>query len=231
MPDRDYEILETGMSRAHEANPEVYSEIVNYLGKYGKIPEFARDYLGDESGEFNYNGWDSKDRGEILFNKKYGAIPHPSTVLHELTHAADRQLGLHYAALRKQGIQNQFTDAYEQFRTVPRRSLFDNSEQKGMGVEEAIKKLSPKSWRETNKDYRAIPNEALAFGVGNSATQTLDSYNAPLHLDPTLYTNFRILLDLANRFPIPQEKETKKKGGGKISLSEEYNKGGKVSLI
>jgi hypothetical protein len=233
MADRDYEILEKGMVGAHEANPEVYSEIVNYLGKYGKIPEFAREYLGGASGAFEYDPWDlnGKTRGRILFDRRYGAIPQSSTVIHELTHAADRQLGFHYAALKEQGIQNQFTDAYEQFRTVPRRSLLDSSERKGMGVEEAIKKLSPNSWREDNKEYRTDPKEAIAYGVGNSATKTRDSYDTPLHLDPTLSTNFRILMDLANRFPIPKPKETKKKAGGKISLPEEYNKGGKVSLI
>jgi hypothetical protein len=231
MADKDYEILETGVTRAHEANPEVYSEIVNYLGKHGKIPEFAREYLGYASGEFSYDPWNSKDRGKISFNKRYGAIPEPSTVIHELTHAADRQLGAQYAAFKSQGIQNQFTDAYEQFRTMPQKGLFDSSEQKGMGVEEAIKKLSPNSWRENNKEYRTDPKEAIAFGVGNSATKTRDLYDAPLHLDPTLSTNFRILMDLANRFPVPKPKETKKKAGGKISLPEEYNKGGKVSLI
>jgi len=233
MDNNDYDILEKGIVNAHKANPEVYSEIVNYLGKHGKIPEFARDYLGNANAAFQTDPWDLnvKQPGKIIFNRnRFDESPEAATVIHELTHAADRQLGNHYAAFKAQGIKNQFTDAYEKLMIAPRKGLFDSSEQKGTGVEEIIKRIAPK-WGKENSDYRTKPNEALAFAVGNTSAKAEDTWDAPPHVNATIATNFRILMDLANRFPMPKPKETKKKAGGKVSLSEVYNKGGKVSLI
>ena len=62
-----------------------------------------------------------------------------------------------------------------------------------------LKKVSP-TFYEENKGYRAKSNEALAFGVENAAFPSANTNRpAPQHIDPTIATQFQLLLDQAQR--------------------------------
>jgi hypothetical protein len=57
-------------------------------------------------------------------------------------------------------------------------------------------KLAPE-WSKENSDYRSASNELSAYGMGSTVPRR--SNRAPLHVDPTMATEFSILLDLAQR--------------------------------
>lgn len=227
-PYTDYDNLEDSMYRAYQTNPEVYTELVGYLGKRGKIPEFDRASwleMGLAAGMFEHPT-EEGGRGRIVLRRPYYEENNrkpalASTTLHELTHAVNKELGNQYAQLMKKGEKNQFTDAYEKLMMSPKREFFGPRPTFLSGSEQLMEKLDPK-WRKEESDYRATTNEGLAFAVGSSAGKERDMFLPPAHLDPTLATNLRILVDLANR-SVDKKAEKFAKGGEAVNESSVTN--------
>jgi hypothetical protein len=171
----------------------VFQEITGYLGP--AMPKFryggGAELMG-ASGQFN-----PLSPREIVLAERFGyganSAKGEETAIHELTHAAINKMHWDYQAAKKKRKSDptaaQFADAYEKLLLRP-----DFASQ----MSAVANRMDPQ-WVQKNKSYRATSAELPASAVGVASTGTADEYNAPLHLNPTLATQFRVLLDLANR--------------------------------
>ena len=124
--------------------------------------------------------------GQLKINKNSPKQILPSVLTHEMAHAADRQMMQQAMEQSMFGKSNQFTEAYKKL---------VGSE--GRNRTELARILNPE-WASDNQYYRATPQEIAAHGIGAfSGSNTQD--RAPNHVDATAATEFRILLDLAQR--------------------------------
>ena len=89
--------------------------------------------------------------------------------------------------------EQQFTQAYEKLVYNSARRNPDES----LARESLARRLDPE-WAKKNRAYRASNVELPAWGMGFAVEPRRD-YDQPLHLDPTMATEFSILLDMANR--------------------------------
>ena len=178
-----------------------YQDLTGYLNSRNMMPPMNMAYLGsDTAGEFKRNNFFNQNLPETgVVNFNYGA--EPSTVVHELTHAADRQLKDQYLNLKhnKSNLspeEEQFVAAYQKLSQNTNPMVFGL---KRYPKEELANYLSPE-WNKKNQRYRASEPELPAWGMA-STIDSKDSreYNAPLHLDPTMATEFSILMNMAHR--------------------------------
>lgn len=125
-----------------------------------------------------------------------------ATLTHEAAHAADYNLkGLYRQAIESKERKSnpaaqQFVDAYEKL--VGGKEYFGSQESRKKGAETFDAK-----WVEENKDYRSHTPELAAFAMENAMggdRGQLTLQRGPLHLDPTLATEFTILTDLAQKY-------------------------------
>lgn len=182
--------------RKTAAAPE-YGSLVDYLAARRMMPPI--NFSGLTGGKFTHNGVVGNElpaTGVVTV----GRFVDPSTVVHELTHAADRQMRLQYSELKnKRGSltpeEKRFMDAYEKLVETP-MSFTQRGELKRVGM---AAQLDPK-WRDAEGSYRASQSELPAWGMASAVTpaRTRD-YGAPPHLDPTMASEFQILMDLARR--------------------------------
>lgn len=176
-------------------NPE-YQNIANYLMARRSMPEMQ---IGGTSsyGSFTTPGLFSSgsvpDRGILKLNEGYKNIAPSeasSTLTHEATHSAERQLVKQYYELKdkpnKTELEQQFLGNFQK--------IIGSSEPQ---INKWLQVVAPE-FAKTKGNYRAKSSEALAFGVENSAFKNEVS-NAPLHIDPTIATQFQLLLDQAQR--------------------------------
>jgi len=170
-----------------------YGDLVSYLSSRRMMPPIEMRYSG--GGSFEYSPLPSKDIPQTGVVRA-GA---PSTVVHELTHAAQRQMGWQYNELKKKSAkqlapeERQFIDTYEKLIFTPSEfgRKMDFTDVK------AARSIAPE-WAKEKAGYRASGSELQAFGMGSTVSP--NTFNpAPLHVDPTYGTEFSILLDLANR--------------------------------
>jgi hypothetical protein len=117
-----------------------------------------------------------------------------STQAHELTHATNWDLAkLYYAALDKKTPEaRQFTDAF-----------------KKMEAGALANKLAP-AWMAKEDPYRTSTNELTSFAVGNTMGGShgrVDPWRGGLHVDPTLTTEYSILMDLAEKYLAAESKK------------------------
>ena len=125
-------------------------------------------------------------KGQLKLNKNTSKQVLPSVLTHELAHAADRQMMQQAMEQSMFGKSNQFTEAYEKLVGPEGRNRTD-----------LARKINP-YWATNNQDYRALPQEIAAHGIGAFSGPALQD-PAPNHVDATAATEFRILLDLAQR--------------------------------
>lgn len=190
--------------RESEQFPQ-YGELMNYLSARQMAPEIKPKYM--DGGEFVHSSPDLPKAGVINVGYESG----PSTLVHELTHAADYEIERQYHNLLKKKtltpLEAQFKHAHEQLVKNP---AFRPGLPKRWPRSEFASRLDP-SWAKAQGSYRATERElpAWAMGVSVDPTRTTE-YNAPLHLNPTLATEFSILLDLANRLQKSQPVTDKK---------------------
>ena len=171
-----------------------YGELVEYLTSRRMLPPVTQTYYSGADGEFTYNSFTSNElpaTGIIRAGR-------PSTLVHELTHAAQRQMGAQYNVLKKKSklspIEQQFMDAYEKLVFTP-GEMFGRRPKATAGL--TAKSMAPE-WAKQKSDYRSTGSELQAFGMGSTVSP--NTFNpAPLHVDPTYGTEFQVLLDLANR--------------------------------
>jgi len=180
-----------------------YNDLVNFLTSMQKMPKIKQEYLGPYvSGQYDSTNWEGPGVITVAHNAS------PSTVVHELTHAADRQLGnLSYDLRERASLfdrlmgrssltpeEKQFVDSRKKLYYDPDKNVNDPTRD---ARENFVNKLAPE-WAKRKRDYRAKDNELIAYGMGSTIEP--NTYNrAPLHIDPTMATDFSIMLDLAQR--------------------------------
>jgi len=131
--------------------------------------------------------------------------------LHELTHAADRQISYQASDLEERHRKETPLLDYLRGKTVltpeevrlamgyrklhydPKKDYKDPAR---YPRQQLISKMAPE-WAKENYDYRSGDGELVAYGMGSTVPRR--SNRAPLHVDPTMATEFSILLDLAQR--------------------------------
>jgi hypothetical protein len=176
-----------------QAYPE-FQELSQFLtSRRGALPPVEYAPLYGASGEYDPRTGKLKLAERMAYGTGKEA---EDTVIHELTHSAVNELHGKYmqakGLTRKTPEIQQFIDGYEKLMVAP-----------GMKFQQAelAKRMAP-DWAAANANYRASASELPAWAMGLSATGRNDGYEAPPHVNPTLATDFRILLDLANRAKI-----------------------------
>jgi hypothetical protein len=166
---------------------EAYQELEKYLQSRGEMPNIkVTSYLPEGT-----HGMFSSDRtnvgtGTIKVNKNVPEMFMPSTIAHEMTHAADRQMMMQAKEQGMFGKSNQFTEAYEKM-VGP----------EGRNRTQLLRKRYPE-FEEDNRYYRADPKELVAHAIGAYSGPAMQD-RAPRHVDATAATELRILMDLAQR--------------------------------
>lgn len=166
---------------------EAYQELEKYLQSRGEMPNIkVTSYLPEGT-----HGMFSSDRanigtGSIKINKNLHETYMPSTIAHEMTHAADRQMEQQAMEQGLFGKSNQFTEAYKKM-----------VGKEGRNRTQLLRKRYPE-FEEDNRYYRSRPDEVAAHGIGAYSGPVMQD-SAPRHVDATAATEFRILMDLAQR--------------------------------
>jgi hypothetical protein len=211
-----------GIKTKAEQNSD-YRAMLQYLQSRDAVPEIKSGYLPDpidavfSSANLPLIG--AVGKGQIKINREirgpeYETFLGPSTLTHEMTHATDRQL--QEQAGEQSGMfskGNRFTDAYEKL-------VGPGGMREGKKRLELAQKHYPK-FVSGNRDYRALPSEIAAHGVGNYAGPTTAD-NAPPHVDATAATEFQILLGLARRNSGDPKKRAK---GGAVTKPKKKSVG------
>lgn len=166
---------------------EAYQELEKYLQSRDAMPDvkITTNLPEGTNGLFNSDTLNIGS-GTVKIYKDTPKAAAPSTLTHEMTHAADRQMRQQAIEQGMFGKSNKYTEAYEKL---------VGSE--GRNRAELARMLKPE-WEEANRHYRASPKEIAAHGVGAFAGPTLQD-RGPRHVDATAATELRILMDLAQR--------------------------------
>ena len=174
-----------------------YQQMMDYLMIRRAVPEIKSQYLGESIGGIFRYGGGMQSRGQIGINSN-GV----DTLVHEVTHAAERQVNNQYSEEKYPGGwatgKNQFIDAYEKLTYQP--DMYADAP--GKVPPQQFMNLIDKNWTEKAARYRSTTSEARAFAMENVSNPKLDPLSitrAPAHIDSTLATEFLILLDLAKR--------------------------------
>lgn len=185
---KEYQDPVIDIMRKSAAVPE-YQQMMDYLMTRRAVPEMQTRYMGTSIGGLFQYGGTLQPRGKISVTEGASA----DTLIHEVTHAAERQMGQQYyedkTAKRDilgfvQPNSTQFTDAYDKINT------------------QQILGTLNQNWTDKAARYRSTTSEARAFAMENVTNPELDPKSitrAPAHIDSTLATEFMILLDLAKR--------------------------------
>jgi hypothetical protein len=166
---------------------EAYQELEKYLQSRDAVPNVkVTSYLPEGT-----HGMFSSDRpnittGSIKINKNLPEMFMPSTIAHEMTHAADRQMEQQAMEQGLFGKSNQFTEAYKKM-----------VGKEGRNRTQLLRKRYPE-FEEDNRYYRSRPDEVAAHGIGAYSGPVMQD-SAPRHVDATAATELRILMDLAQR--------------------------------
>jgi hypothetical protein len=166
---------------------EAYQELEKYLQSRNAVPDIkVTGYLPEGT-----HGMFSSDRtnigtGKIKINKNLHETYMPSTIAHEMTHAADRQMEQQAMEQGLFGKSNQFTEAYKKMVGTD-----------GRNRTQLLRKRYPE-FEEDNRYYRSRPDEVAAHAIGAYSGPAMQD-SAPRHVDATAATELRILMDLAQR--------------------------------
>jgi hypothetical protein len=180
-----------------------YGELVDYLSARRMMPPIETQFMAPYKGMFHQNpliGGPLPKTGKITIRSGGEA----STVIHELTHAADAQINNQYYELKQQEnqgkelspVQKQFVDAFEKM--VRKVSGIPGWRLREYNRAKTAEKLAP-DWLKQQRGYRSSDDELPAFGMGNTVHSTKKWPDAPPHVDPTYATEFSVLMDLARR--------------------------------
>jgi hypothetical protein len=176
------------------------SELYNALKSFGLLPQWSQ--LEIDGGEYH------PDSNIIV-----GDPSKTKTIAHELTHAS--QNNLLFPAFReisskkdKTKEEQQFLDAMSKIMLMGTPS-FEEIKRTATPDQLYYKDLTPKKRENTSyNSYRTSVQERQAFGVGNmSGGLDIPLDKGGLHYDPSMATEFSILLELFKNLP----ETTKKK--------------------
>lgn len=181
------EISEKDLARMQDAarKGDAYRELEKYLQSRDATPNLTSGYL-PEGINAAFSSTLNMGSGRVKISKDTPKAAIPSILAHEMTHAADRQMKQQAIEQGMYGKNNQFTEAYEKL---------VGSE--GKNRTQLLRRLNPEFASE-NRIYRAEPGEVAAHGIGAFSGPNLQD-RAPRHVDATAATEFRILMDLAQR--------------------------------
>jgi hypothetical protein len=166
---------------------EAQQALETYLQSRDEMPSIRMNRRMPEGmyGEFTSDNTNIGS-GSIRLSRDTPKAVLPSLLTHELTHAADRQMMQQAIEQGMFGKSNQYTEGYEKL-VGP----------EGRNRTKLARRLRPE-WAEDNRYYRSSPKEIAAHGVGAFAGPNMQE-RAPRHVDATAATEFRILMDLAQR--------------------------------
>lgn len=173
-----------------------YGELVEFLADRRSMPPIK--YKPGIRGEFESNTvfGNTLPRTGVI---NVGMQSDPNTIVHELTHAADKQITQQYYETRRKknpsDIEKQFVRAFEKLVFTPEKPHSDPARNRRTAM---AFKLDP-AWAVEQREYRSNPDELVAFGMGSTLRSNTYINPAPLHVDPTMATEFSTLLDLAKR--------------------------------
>lgn len=168
-------------------------EIEAYLENRGVSPSVAEEYIREGvAGTFTGSADNWAMPGAIRLKPMASA----NTQIHELVHAAQRELSRQRYYTQEP---NQFTQAYDKL-VQDGRPLFSRPRNKSTDkIQELADILYPDMYKEEG-GYRSSSKEIQAFAVGNTLVPSRN-VNALIkegtHLEPTITTEFMMLLDLA----------------------------------
>lgn len=167
--------------------PVDYVALMSYLAQRNAVPTFLENKNLPEGADGGFRlGPSVGPAGQV---ETAGTSPaYVGTLIHELTHAAQTQMGRHR---QEWGAGKQFKDAFDKL-------VMTNGKGAGPGHILSRKAQNPE-WPEDYTHYRTSDMEAPAFGMGNQSSGIDPSQRAPAHVDPTLAQEFMILLDIASR--------------------------------
>ena len=169
--------------------------ILNYLAQRNAMPAIEQAWLGESTGgQFSYPS-DPSSPGMIKYATSRSPVGMSNTLLHELTHAADRQISKD--ALEYMRSDPQLYDAWLKLSTSVARPAAGERLPERDPRQEMAYRMAPQ-WFNQYQNYRASNKELPAWGVADAAIST-GSQSAPPHLNATLAQEFDILLDLASR--------------------------------
>ena len=186
--------------------PTPVNALVDKVRQYPEFQEMSQ-FLGPAMPQFRYGSgaelmgasgqFNPMRPREVVLAERFGYGVDPGlakeTAIHELSHAAINKLRWAYEDAKKNrkgdSAAGQFADAYEKLLTRP----------DFVSQTSALANQMAPGWASSKNTYRASGGELPAWAMGLSATGRSDDYNSPLHLNPTLASELRILLDLANR--------------------------------
>jgi hypothetical protein len=171
-----------------------YGQLVDYLTERRMLPSMVTAYLSPETtGEFATPGFfdASTPRTGVV---KLSRRAMPSTVVHELTHATQRQMGWQYSDLKQKAKKQDLTSKEQQFVDAYEKLIYNFGKQYTQPL--TAQKIAP-DWAKSKEGYRASGGELAAFGMGSTVSPNTNP--APLHIDPSYATEFSILLDLARQ--------------------------------
>ncbi len=175
-----------------------YGELVGYLSSRRMMPPISIGKTGGASGVFESNSTFGSELPKTgVVKVSYGAGP--STVVHELTHAAQRQIEAQYYSLQDKARKTELTPLDRQFIQAYEKLIYRPGKMFGAKPEltqsATARRIAPE-WVKKKGNYRATGSELAAFGMGSTVNRNAD---APLHIDPSYATEFSILLDMARR--------------------------------
>lgn len=216
------EISRTSLLKEASKLPE-YGELVSFLAERRAVPDIKTGFL-KENGEFRTPGFFKTNipyRGAItvsndtLTRDNKGDDFSSGTLVHELTHAAERQIR-HMVEELKQKNKKDLSKSEKQLLDTFEKTAEYRRGGKDKGFSTYAKQLAiaiDKEWVEKNSDYRSTDEELMAFGVGNSSRKRRSDYNkTPEHIDPSIASVFMILLNQAH---IVAKEHTKSKTQGR----------------
>lgn len=193
------------------AESEEYGELVGFLSDRRAVPETVVKYI-DGNGMF-ITPLTKKagipDSGQIvvtsgLFDESKPDASAPGTLIHEMTHAADRQL--RRLAYELKTSNRSLTPEEEQFMDTFNKTMKGRKEEDYQEFAEKIALAIDPEWKKKNRDYRSSYEELPAFAMGQSKKKGDKFMDAPPHIDPSIATQFRILLDQARKVTKNQRK-------------------------
>jgi hypothetical protein len=177
-----------------------YGELVDYLSARRMMPPIQQKY-GSSSSFVTPGFYSGPDSPPVTGIVKIAKGETPNAVVHELTHAAQRQIQLQYLSLQDKARKAKLTPLDEQFIQTYEKLIYRPGELIGARPERTqsltAKRIAPE-WTNKESDYRATGDELAAWGMGSTVNRNADS-PAPLHIDPSYATEFSILLDMARK--------------------------------
>lgn len=199
------EIMASYVTKMEENDP-LMKRYTSFLKIANAVPKVAADiYSEDKGGEFRSSGniFNDGSGGVVAFRAGVGSKllegkelsdNDKNLIVHEYTHAVDRQLNFLYNTAKKDKspLSQQFQQAYEKLGG----EIVQKNDKWGSARSTLADKLNAE-WSQSGKKYRATSGELPAFAMGS--TQGGD-FKAPDHIDTTFATEFDILLGIGEKY-------------------------------